>query len=122
MSNSNKLNVISESTDYQILKYLLISEYLIEWFKSNVALFVRDFSSDRLYCEYPRAFQHRARAVKPRNGSAGAKTKLGEKQDGAAEGQFDLPPEEWRWRKDGPGDRGCTLSAAAVTMPHSNLL
>lgn len=45
---------------------------------------------------YPRAFQHRARAVKPRNGSAGAKTKLGEKQDGAAEGQFDLPPEEWR--------------------------
>lgn len=88
--------MIPESTGEQILKCLLISEYLIELFKSNIALFVRDFSSDRLYCEYPRAFKHRARAVKPCNGSAGTKKKLGEKRDGAAEGQFDLPPEEWR--------------------------
>lgn len=29
--------------------------------------------------------------------------------------QFDLPPEEWRWQKDGPADRGgSTLSAAAA--------
>lgn len=35
--------------------------------------------------------------------------------DGEAVEQFDLPPEEWRWQKDGPADRGgSTLSAAAA--------
>lgn len=32
--------------------------------------------------------------------------------------QFDLPPEEWRWQKDGPADSGGSMLSAAAAQCH----
>lgn len=38
--------------------------------------------------------------------------------DGETVEQFDLPPEEWRWRRDGPADRGGSMLSAAAAQCH----
>lgn len=38
--------------------------------------------------------------------------------DGEVLEQFDLPPEEWRWQKDGPADRGGSMLNAAAAQCH----
>lgn len=43
---------------------------------------------------------------------------LGYRDDGAEVQHFDLPPEEWRWQKDGPADRGGSMLSAAATQCH----
>lgn len=45
-----------------------------------------------------------------------SRRKESDRGDGAAVEQSDLPPEEWRWQKDGPADRGGSMRAQP---PHS---
>lgn len=43
---------------------------------------------------------------------------LKKSDDRAAMEQSDLPPEEWRWQKDGPADRGGSMLSAAAAQCH----